>query len=132
MSVPNQKVSDGILSRLIGLNLIGSTVNSQDPMPLLWITAPRNGQELNPGQMLVVGTVKPDASAPVVTVTRDSGEQILSATATPAEQPNSEGWLVWTISVIVEPGAYTVHAVSQVPDGATVRSTVQDKNITVE
>ncbi len=103
-----------------------------DPMPLLWITAPRNGQELNPGQMLVVGTVKPGASAPVVTVTRDSGEQILSATATPAEQPNSEGWLVWTISVIVEPGAYTVHAVSQVTDGATVRSTVQDKNITVE
>ena len=50
-----------------------------EPMPLLWITAPRNGLEMSPGQIQVVGTVKPGATAPVVTVTRDNVEDTVIA-----------------------------------------------------
>lgn len=103
-----------------------------DPMPLLWITAPRNGQQLDAGETLVVGTVKPGSSPPVVTITRESGEQILSQTVAVAAEPNPEGWLSWNVSVILEPGAFTIRAVSQVTEGEGVLSTVQDKDITVE
>lgn len=103
-----------------------------EPMPLLWITAPRNGMEMSPGQIQVVGTVKPGATAPVVTVTRDSGEQVLSETAAPASAPNPEGWLVWTVSLTVGPGAYTIQAASQAAEDEAVQTTVQDKVITVE
>lgn len=90
----------------------GVTRRGLEPMPGLWITSPRNNQQLSQGQVRVTGTVKPGVSAPVVSVANESGTVIETATPQPAVEPNESGWRVWSLTLVLDPGTYTIHAVS--------------------
>lgn len=102
-----------------------------DPMPLIWITSPRNQQNLDPGQSVILGTVKPDASLPVITVRDADGDTVASTTAQTAIEPGADGWRVWSVTVTLEPGTYVVEAASELTVGNTREVSVESKTITV-
>lgn len=89
-----------------------------EPMPALWLQSPRNGAVLPAGQLVIVGTVKPGATAPVVTVLDQVGSEVFSTTAQTATQPNSEGWRVWSVSIPdhLTAGGYTITAATLATD----------------
>lgn len=83
--------------------------------------------------MVIIGAVKPLATAPLVRITDDSNNSLVSSTdAQTATEPNAEGWRVWTVTVALPPGNYTIDASTQIegPDGRP-RSASENKNITV-
>ncbi|MDO5736005.1 MAG: hypothetical protein Q4P15_05980 [Propionibacteriaceae bacterium] len=90
-----------------------------DPMPALWLSSPRDGAQLSSGQLVIVGVVKPDASAPLIRITNKDGVLVSSATAQTATDPNAEGWRAWSFTVALLPGEYVLEAVTttQGPDG---------------
>lgn len=104
-----------------------------EPMPLLWISAPRNQQQMVAGQVLVVGTVKPGVAAPEIVVTNEAGEESFRGNAEPGSQPNADGWRVWTVTVDLAPGTYTVVATGTRTAGEmeAAETTVDTKTITV-
>lgn len=103
-----------------------------EPMPALWITAPRNESKLSGGQLLIEGTVKPGASAPLVRVIGEDGEVVSSVKAPTAADANTEGWRVWSVPATLEPGKYSIEA-STLEEGTDgrVRSVSENKTVTV-
>lgn len=85
-----------------------------EPMPSLWITFPRNNHQLSQGQMLITGTVKPHLKPPQITITNEAGQTVVNEVAQTWAEPNATGWRVWTLSVTLTPGSYTVRAVAAV------------------
>ena len=45
----------------------------------LWVTWPKNGATIGQGQAVIVGSVKPEAAAPVVTVKSEDGRIVIIA-----------------------------------------------------
>lgn len=104
-----------------------------EPMPALWVSSPKNAAKLTSGEVVIIGAVKPLATAPLVRITDDSNNSLVSSTdAQTATEPNAEGWRVWTVTVALPPGNYTIDASTQIegPDGRP-RSASENKNITV-
>jgi hypothetical protein len=100
------------------------------PMPGLWIDSPANQAQVERGNLTVTGTVKPDFGAPVVTITTgETKEQVAHIVAQTTLTVDSEGWLVWSMSVTLDrAGTYDVLASA----GNEMASTSENKTITVE
>lgn len=110
----------------------GLALTGLAPMPLLWISSPKNGANVPVGQLGIVGTVKPQANPPVVTITSTEGNTVMSVTAQTAVTPDQKGWRPWSVLVELGPGTYLISATTQGPDndGATASHT-ETKSITV-
>ncbi|WP_233557740.1 GerMN domain-containing protein [Tessaracoccus antarcticus] len=103
-----------------------------DPMPALWLSSPKNGAKLSAGQLVIVGTLKPDASAPLLRIKDQDGTVVSSTTAQTATEANQDGWRVWSVTVSLTPGTYLLEATTQIQgsDGR-LRSVSEDKTVTV-
>ncbi|MEO7586772.1 MAG: GerMN domain-containing protein [Arachnia sp.] len=103
-----------------------------DPMPALWLSSPTSGAKLSVGQLVIVGTVKPDAAAPLLRIMDVGGTVVSSTTAQTATEANRDGWRVWSVTVSLTAGTYSLEASTQIegPDGR-LRSVSEDKTITV-
>ncbi|AQP43686.1 GerMN domain-containing protein [Tessaracoccus flavus] len=89
----------------------GYTRRGLDPMPAVWITNPRNGEQSAPGAHVFVGTVKADVGEPIVTITEiASGRVIAEVSAQTSLSVNSDGWRVWSVSINLDPGSYDIKA----------------------
>lgn len=103
------------------------------PMPAVWIRSPKNGAVIPAGQVVVDGTVKSQAAAPMVSITDASGEVIVSVTAQTATTPDADGWRLWSMTSQLAPGEYLLTAVTDMPDAiGAVQSFVETKSITIE
>lgn len=126
LGIPELKVfflSDGITPPTDFQTSTGFTRRGLEPMPQLWITAPRNAGQQAPGSVVILGTVKPDATVPIVTVTNiDTGDVVTQASAQTATDANSDGWRVWTVTVNLAPGSYDVRAAVSSGEPATQSS----------
>ncbi|NLE97806.1 MAG: hypothetical protein GX596_07430 [Propionibacterium sp.] len=89
------------------------------PMPGLWISSPRNLDQVTPGVTTITGTVQPGFGAPVVSISEvDSGQQVAHTVAQTTLTVNSEGWLVWSVSVqLSRAGSYELLAEATGDDG---------------
>lgn len=111
-----------------------------DPMPSLWMTAPRNNQvydEETEGQILITGLVKTGVDVVTITITDAEGEAVLTSSPDRLDgEPRGSGWRVWNHPVTLDPGSYMIRAVALTdpeddsePD---VEMGVETKTITVE
>lgn len=102
------------------------------PMAPLWVTWPKNGAALGPGQAVIVGSVKPDATPPAVTVKSEAGVTLASVVAQTAISPGSDGWRSWSVAVQFGPGAYLITASTEYTDSTGRTRVFEDtKSITV-
>ncbi len=103
-----------------------------DPMPALWLSSPKNNARLVTGPLVIVGNVKPSATAPLVKITNEDGDVVSSTTAQTATDANAEGWRVWSVTVSLAPGTYILVASTNIEgsDGL-LRSAAENKKITV-
>lgn len=101
-----------------------------EPMPAVWITNPRNGEQSAPGAHVFVGTVKADVGEPIVTITEiASGRVIAEVSAQTSLSVNSDGWRVWSVSVNLDPGTYDIKAA--VTTGAPPVTVSENKSIRI-
>lgn len=127
-------LSNGLSPGIPLLNEDGFARRGLNPMPALWVTAPQNKSQLTNEQVVILGLVKPGATAPLVTIVEDGGaanRTISSTTAQTATDANSDGWRAWSVSVALPPGAYVVTATTQVESGTGMRTILENKSITV-
>lgn len=103
------------------------------PMPGLWISSPGNQAQLSAGEVIVTGTVKPDFGAPVVSISNvETQEQLAYTVAQTTLTANSDGWLVWSMSVTLpRPGAYEIVASSTSTAEDETESSSEDKTINI-
>lgn len=102
------------------------------PMPALWLSSPQNKAKLESGQLVILGTVKPEATAPLLRITDDAdGSIVSSTTAQTATDANSNGWRAWSVSVNLPPGDYSLMAVTQAQSSTGLKSISENKSITV-
>ncbi len=101
------------------------------PMPALWLSSPQNKAKVDSGQLVILGTVKPEATAPLVRITDKDGNIVHSLTAQTATDPDSDGWRAWSVSVPVSPGEYSIVAMTQVTTSTGLKSISEDKSVTV-
>lgn len=103
--------------------------------PGIWITAPRNLDQLNTGVLRVTGTSKPAYGAPVVTIINtDTKEQLANIVAQTTLTANQQGWLEWSVAVeLAEPGNYEITAVGTPEDdqGNSLTAVSENKVIQV-
>lgn len=104
------------------------------PMPALWLSSPRNGATIPAGQVVVAGTVKPGADAPLVTIADDEGVQVASVLAQTTTTATADGWRDWSVVVPLEAGSYIITASTEIvpTDGGAERGYQETKSITVE
>lgn len=89
----------------------GFTRTGLTPMPLLWINSPRNAARLAPGQVVIIGTVKPDVGVPIVRITDiDTSRVVAETSAQTSTGINADGWRVWSVSVRLGEGNYDLEA----------------------
>ena len=102
------------------------------PMPALWLSSPRNGAKLTNSQFVVLGTVQPDASAPLLRILDEDGVVVDSITAQTATEANASGWRVWSATITLSPGTYSLEATTQwkTPDGG-MKSAGENKSVTI-
>ncbi len=102
------------------------------PMPALWLTSPRDGTQLPSGPLVIEGTVKSDASAPMLRISNEDGDVVSSTSAQTATEPNADGWRPWSVTVSLSPGKYSLEALTTAggADGR-VRSVSENKTVTV-
>ena len=102
------------------------------PVAPLWVTWPKNGATIGQGQAVIVGSVKPEAAAPVVTVKSEDGRIVTSVVAQTATSAGADGWRSWSVAVQFGPGEYLITASSEITDAAGRTRTFEDtKSITV-
>lgn len=103
-----------------------------DPMPALWITSPKQGAKLSSGPVVIVGTIKPSATAPLVRITNEAGDEVSSTTAQTATAANAEGWRVWSVTVSLAPGTYILEATTNIKGSEDqLRLVGENKKVTV-
>lgn len=89
----------------------GYTREGIEPMPGLWISSPRNAAQLTPGQVVIIGTVKPGIGEPIVTITDiDTDTVVAQTSAQTSTGVNADGWRVWSVSVQLGEGSYDIRA----------------------
>ncbi len=103
-----------------------------EPMPPLWLYSPQNNATVDSGQLAVLGSVKPEATAPLLRILDADGNIVHSLTAQTSTDPDSQGWRPWSASVAVTPGEYSVVASTQVATDTGLRTISENKTITVE
>jgi len=101
------------------------------PMPALWLSSPQNNAKVNSGQLVILGSVKPEATAPLLRITDADGNLVHSLTAQTATDPASNGWRSWSVSVPLTPGEYSLVATTQVTTTTGLKSISENKSITV-
>lgn len=103
------------------------------PMPALWLSSPKNGATLPPGQVVIAGTVKPGAESPLVTITAEDGTVMASVSAQTTTTASSDGWRDWSVVVPLEAGAFIITATTTIApeDGGVERGYQETKSITV-
>lgn len=125
-------LSDGGPPPTLLRNADGFGRRGLEPMPALWITSPKNEDTFPAGQLLIEGTVKPDASAPVVRIVNADGDTVSSASAQTATDANAAGWRVWSVLASLDPGTYSIEATTMMEgDDGLVRSVAENKTVTV-
>ena len=104
----------------------GFTRDGIEPMPGLWISSPRNAAQLSAGQVVVIGTVKPDIGEPIVTITDiDTDTVVAQTSAQTSTGVNADGWRVWSVSVQLSDGSYDIRA-------AVAGTSAENKSVTVD
>ncbi len=102
------------------------------PVAPLWVTWPRNGATIGQGQTVIVGSVKPEATAPVVTVKSEDGRIVTSVVAQTATSAGADGWRSWSVALQFGPGAYLITASTEFTDASGHTRAFEDtKSITV-
>lgn len=127
-------LSDGLSPDMPLTSTDGFARRGLDPMPALWLTTPQNKMQLTTDQVVILGLVKPGATAPIVTIANDGGgvnEIVSSTTAQTATEANSAGWRAWSVSVALAPGSYVVTATTEVEGNAGSRTISENKSVTV-
>ena len=99
-------------------------------MPALWLTSPRDGTQLPSGPLVIEGTVKSDASAPMLRISNEDGDVVSSTSAQTATEPNADGWRPWSVTVSLSPGKYSLEALTTA-GGADGRGRSVSENKTV-
>lgn len=95
-----------------------------DPMPLVWITTPRNLARLSPGETSIVGTIKPGYGEPVVRIVNsETGKVLVEEPAQTATVANQDGWRVWSVKASLPAGRYEVSARVEGTAGRTIAET---------
>lgn len=104
-----------------------------NPMPALWLSWPKNGATVEPGEVVIYGTVKPAADAPTLTVTRDDGTVVASVIAQTTTTADADGWRTWSATVQLSPGPYLVTATTIAVDASatTAQEYTETKSVTV-
>lgn len=129
-------LSDGAAApEVLGQPADGFQRRGLEPMPALWLSSPKNSATVPSGQLTVLGSVKQGAEAPVVTITREDGITVASATAQTATVADEQGWRTWSLQVSLRPGDYLVEASTTVPaldPTQPVESSSESKSITVQ
>ncbi len=101
------------------------------PMPALWFSSPQNKAKVDSGQLMIRGTVKPEATAPLLRIMDQDGNVVHSLTAQTSTDPDAQGWRPWSVSVPVTPGEYSLVATTQVATDTGLKSISENKSITV-
>ena len=101
------------------------------PMPALWLSTPQNNAQLDSGQVMILGFVKPEASAPLLSVTDGDGNIVHSLPAETSTELNGNGWRTWSVSVPMSPGEYSLTAITQVTTSTGLKSVSENKSVTV-
>ncbi len=123
--------SDGREPPALLRNTEGFGRRGLQPMPALWLSSPQNNAKVNSGQLVILGSVKPEATAPLLRITDADGKLVHSLTAQTATDPASNGWRSWSVSVPMTPGEYSLVATTQVTTTTGLKSISENKSITV-
>ncbi len=103
-----------------------------EPMPALWLSSPKNNARLPSGPVVIVGTVKQMATAPLVRITNEENDVVSNTTAQTATDANAEGWRAWSVTVSLAPGTYVLDAVTNTTgDDGKLSLVGENKKVTV-
>lgn len=104
--------------------------NGLAPLADVSITSPKNMAQLQSGQTVIAGAVKPGVGVPIVTITdTESGETVYEMSAQTSTGVNQAGWRVWSVTVALQPGSFDVRAT--VRSGSPAVTSTENKSIKV-